>query len=254
MKKLLITIPCYNEELVIEKNAALVYAYAAEHLSQFDWRLFILDNNSRDGTWAIAQKIQLKDPARIVIGQVSIPGRGAALRIAWSDRPEYDLYAYVDADLSTDMKDFAFVINKVAEGHDLVTGSRYLPNSETKRDFMRKVLSKTYNLLLKLVLRVNFRDAQCGFKAMSNRVIRDLFPLTVDNGWFWDTELMIYASRMNHKVLEVPVSWREARDELRKSTVAVYTEVFRNLRNIYVMHQRLRRNPVASSPRSSQRG
>lgn len=254
MKKLLITIPCYNEELVIEKNAALVYAYATEQLAHFDWRLFILDNNSRDNTWAIAQKIQTKDPFRVTIGQVTIPGRGAALRIAWSGRPDYDLYAYVDADLSTDMKDFAFVIEKAAEGYDLVTGSRYLPNSHIKRDFVRKILSKIYNMLLKIVLQVNFRDAQCGFKVMSSRVIQNLFPLTIDNGWFWDTELMIFASRMNYKVLEVPVFWREARDELRKSTVAVYIEIFRNLRNIYVMHRRLSKNHAVSSASSSPRG
>jgi len=239
MKKLLITVPCYNEEIVLEKTIFSLFQYATKNLSTFDWKIFILDNNSKDKTWDIAKTLKAKYGDKIVIDQVPTPGRGVALREAWLKMLNFDIYAYTDADLSTDIKDFSFIINKVSDGNDLVTGSRYLANSDVKRDFFRKGLSKIYNLLLKLVLNVNFKDAQCGFKAFSNKLVSELFPKTSDNGWFWDTELMILACRGGYKVLEVPISWREARDELRKSTVAVFSEIFKNLKNILIMKKRL---------------
>ena len=236
--KLLITIPCYNEEIVLEKTVFSVTQYAQEHLGQHDWNLLILDNASKDSTLEIARKLKSHHP-KIVVDQVNNPGRGRALRESWGRHKDYDIYSYMDADLATDIKDLAFIISKVAEGTDIVVGSRYIPYANVKRNLLRRILSSIYNLLLRLILKVEFRDAQCGFKAMSKKVVHGVVPKTLDDGWFWDTELMIIASHSGHTLLEVPVTWREVRDELRRSTVTVRSEVMRNLRNIWIMRRRL---------------
>ncbi len=220
MIKLLITIPCHNEEVVLEKNIFAVVEYAKNNLSQFSWNILIIDNNSNDKTWAIAQNLKEKYPF-IVIDQVFDPGRGIAMRKAWAHQPDFDIYTYMDADLATDLKDFSFIISKVVEGYDLVTGSRYVKFADAKRSFKRKLLSRIYNILLQIVLRVNFKDAQCGFKAMSKKIVHELIPQTTDNGWFWDTELMILAYRKSYKVLEVPVTWRGVRGGLSARQVSV---------------------------------
>lgn len=240
--KLLITIPCYNEEIVIEKTTFQLIDYANEHLKDYDWKLLILDNNSKDKTWQIAQSIRDKNPDLIILDQVRTPGRGAALRESWGRHLDFDIYSYMDADLATDIKDLAFLISRVKDGSDFVAGSRYIPYSNVKRSFVRKFLSLIYNILLRLVLHVSFKDAQCGFKAFSKKLVKDLIPKTTDNGWFWDTELMIIASRFGYKVEEVPVTWREVRDELRRSTVSVWSEIWRNLKNIWVMRKKLQDN------------
>ena len=239
MKKLLITIPCYNEELVLEKNIFSVIRYAKQNLSYTEWKVFILDNNSSDRTLAIAEEIRKEYPDIVEVSEVRTPGRGIALREAWKRIPGYDIYSYMDADLATDLKDFDFIVKKVIDGYDFVTGSRYLPESEARRTFRRKILSKIYNFILKIVLNVDFEDAQCGFKSFSRRLVAELVPETKDSGWFWDTELMILASRRGYKVLEVPVSWREVRDELRASKVSPWKETIRQLKNIYLMRKRL---------------
>ena len=107
-------------------------------------------------------------------------------------------------------------------------------------------MSRIYNVLIQAVLKVSFKDAQCGFKAMSNRLVKNIVPLTKDSGWFWDTELMIIALRKKYTLLEVPVTWKEVRDEIRRSTVSVWTEVVRNLKNIWVMKKRLEEDTYAS--------
>lgn len=238
MIKLLITIPCHNEEIVLEKNVFAIVEYAKNNLSQFSWNILIIDNNSDDKTWAIAQDLKQKY-SFIIIDQIFDPGRGIAMRKAWARQQGFDIYTYMDADLATDLKDFSFIISKIVEGYDLVTGSRYVESADAKRSFKRKLLSRIYNILLQIVLGVNFKDAQCGFKAMSKKIVHELIPQTTDNGWFWDTELMILACRKGYKVLEVPVTWREVRDELRASKVSVWSEVIRNLKNIYKMRKKL---------------
>ncbi len=238
--KLLITIPCFNEELVLERTVFSVMEYAKQNLSDYEWKVLIIDNNSADDTFRIATDLHGKFSDRIVVKQVSTPGRGVALRTVWLEMEGYDIYSYMDADLATDIKDYSYIVNKVKEGYDLVTGSRYIPYSDVRRDIKRKILSKIYNLLIKLILKVNFKDAQCGFKAFSKKIITELVPVTTDNGWFWDTELMILAETKGYKTLEVPVSWREVRDELRKSKVSHWSESVRQLKNIQTMRKRIK--------------
>ncbi len=238
-KKVLIVIPCYNEELVLEQTIFSVMHYAEKNLSQYDWKILIVDNASKDGTWMIARKMSEKYAGIVSADQILIPGRGITLKKIFQKYNTYDIYTYMDADLATDIKDFSFIISKVDEGYDFVTGSRYLPHSDVVRTWKRRVLSRTYNYIIQFVLGARFHDAQCGFKAFSKKLVTELVPETEDHGWFWDTELMILASRRGYRVLEVPVSWREVRDELRVSTVSVYSEVVKNLKNIYAMYIRL---------------
>lgn len=242
MNKVLITLPCYNEELVLEKTVVAVRAYAQKHLADFVCTILILDNNSSDGTRAIADRLATEYPNEVRVTSVSEPGRGVALRVAWAREDGFDIYAYMDTDLATNIKDFRTLVTKVREGYDFVTGSRYIRESDVERNPKREILSRIYNLLLKLILRVSFRDAQCGFKAMSARLVRELVPKTRDAGWFWDTELMILASRGGYRVLEIPVSWREVRDEVRKSKVSHWKESVRQLKNIWEMRRRLKKN------------
>lgn len=224
----------------MEKTVGAVMFYAENHLQDYDWKILILDNNSADKTGEIGRAFSKESSDRIIFDEVKTAGRGAALRESWGRQKGYDVYAYMDADLATNLKDFKLIVEKVTEGNDIVTGSRYIPGADVERNLKRRLLSLIYNILIRVILRVNFMDAQCGFKAMSKRLVLEVIPKTTDNGWFWDTELMILAGRNGFKILEVPVSWREVRDELRRSKVSPWTEAVRQLGNIYRMWKRLR--------------
>ena len=240
-KKLLITIPCYNEELVIKKTVQTIYAFAKEHFEMYDWSILVLDNASTDATWQLAHTLQDKYGEKILLKQEHAKGRGVALRNAWIATTEYDIYSYMDADLATDLIDFPLLIAAVDSGIDFATGSRYLPQSDIQRNIKREVLSRFYNMLIRFFLKAQFWDAQCGFKAMNRRVVDELITKTTDTGWFWDTELMILAGRAQFRVLEIPVTWREVRDELRVSKVSHWSEAVRQLKNIYTMRKKLKK-------------
>jgi glycosyltransferase involved in cell wall biosynthesis len=201
--------------------------------------LLIIDNASTDKTFQISNKLSQENP-EILVTQCLDKGRGAALTKTWLANHGHDIYAYMDIDLATDLKDFPVLLSHIEEGHKVVTGSRYTEGADIERLPKREFLSRIYNGLLKLFFGVKFRDAQCGFKAFDGATLAGILPATKDNGWFWDSELLILAERAGHQVKEVPVVWREIRDEIRKSKVSPFTEVVRQLKNILYLRKDLR--------------
>ena len=134
-------------------------------------------------------------------------GRGRALKAVWSasDAP---VLAYMDVDLSTDLRALLPLIAPLISGHsDLAIGTRLARSSRVVRGPKRELISRSYNLILRGALSASFSDAQCGFKAIRAEVARDLLPLVEDDNWFFDTELLVIAQRVGLRIHEVPVDW-----------------------------------------------
>jgi putative flippase GtrA len=118
--------------------------------------------------------------------------------------------AYMDVDLSTDLKALLPLVAPLVSGHsDLAIGSRLSRGSRVVRGPKREFISRTYNLILKASLGASFSDAQCGFKAIRRDVAERLLPLVEDNNWFFDTELLVLAERAGLRIHEVPVDWTD---------------------------------------------
>jgi hypothetical protein len=121
------------------------------------------------------------------------------------------VYVYLDVDFATDLLKFdayRTLIEQQSE-YDLVTGSRYVRNSETNRPTLRRFSSVTYNFLIRLVFKTGVHDHQCGFKSFSKRLVRTLSTEARSDSWFWDTEVIVIAKRLGFKILEIPIHWTE---------------------------------------------
>jgi len=91
----------------------------------------------------------------------------------------------------------------------VATGSRLLPQSRIKRSLSRELISRTYNLMVKLMFpRKRFSDAQCGFKACTSKAVQELVPLVQDQAWFFDSELLLRAEQCGYRIHDVPVQWK----------------------------------------------
>jgi putative flippase GtrA len=114
----------------------------------------------------------------------------------------------MDVDLSTDLTALMPLVAPLVSGHsDVAIGSRLSASSRVVRGPKREFVSRSYNLILRSMLGAHFSDAQCGFKAVRADVARQLLPLVVDTGWFFDTELLVIAERAGLRIHEVPVDW-----------------------------------------------
>jgi putative flippase GtrA len=159
---------------------------------------------------------------------MDLPGRGRALRSCWLDS-DAEVVAYMDVDLSTGLEALLPLVAPLMSGHsDVAIGTRLARGARVSRGSRREFISRCYNLLLQVVLDVGFTDAQCGFKAIRTDKARLLLPLTQDNAWFFDTEMLVLAERASLRVHEVPVDWIDDPE----STVKVASTAMADLRGV----------------------
>ncbi len=205
-----IVIPVHNEERELAGSVAVLHAYLHEQFP-FPATITIADNASTDATPQVARELAETLPGVRVL-RLADKGRGRALRAAWS-ASDADVVVYLDVDLSTGLDALLPLVAPLVNGHsDLAIGSRLAPGARTIRGTKREVLSRGYNALVHFLHRASFSDAQCGFKAARTEVIRPLLAATTDDGWFFDTELLLLAEHNGLRIHEVPVDWVEDLD------------------------------------------
>jgi len=240
-----VVVPVYNEERDLPRNIPTLHAFLSSPLFPYSWRIVIADNASTDATPQVAQELAQGLP-QVEYLRIERKGRGIALRTAWG-RSQADIVTYMDVDLSTDLAAFPALVRAVAEeGYHLAIGTRLARGAQVRRSLRRTALSRAYMLLLKALLRVRFSDAQCGFKALQRPVAQKLLPLTKDEGWFFDTELLVLAERAGMRIAEVPVRWQEDPD----SRVRVLPTAVQDLRGILrLLRERPWRALTAGAPK-----
>jgi putative flippase GtrA len=200
-----VVVPVYNEQLALEPSIRRLHAFLSDGFP-FTWSITIADNASTDGTPFIAADLA-RDLPEVRHLRLERKGRGLALKQAWSQSPAR-VVSYMDVDLSTDLRALLPLVAPLLSGHsDVAIGSRLARGAQVTRGPKRELISRTYNKILKASLRVNFTDAQCGFKAVTRAAARELLPQIRDDGWFFDTELLVLAQRGGLRTHEVPVDW-----------------------------------------------
>lgn len=207
--KVLITVPVLNEENDLEKNIKILADFLSKNFN-YEWEIEIADNGSSDRTSEIGKKLA-NGNNRIKYLRLEKRGRGLALKESWQ-KSNADILSYMDVDLSTNLEAFPKLIEEIMKGADIAIGSRLLMTSRTKRQIKREILSRGYNILVKLLFRNGFSDAQCGFKAIKKEAANMVLPKIKNDSWFFDTELLLLAERHNYKIAEVPVEWIEDLD------------------------------------------
>jgi putative flippase GtrA len=221
-----IVVPVYNEEAGLERSIRRLHRFLRDGFP-FRWRIVVADNASLDATPAIGAALA-RDLPNVSYLRLERKGRGRALRAAWSASPAR-VVAYMDVDLSTDLRALLPLVAPLLSGHsDLAIGTRLARGSRVVRGPKRELISRGYNRLLRTVLRARFSDAQCGFKAMRRDAADGLLGDVRDESWFFDTELLVLAQRRGLRIHEVPVDWVDDPD----SRVDIVATALADLRGI----------------------
>ena len=221
-----IVVPVYNEEAGLEASIRRLHAFLSDELP-YAWRIVIADNASTDATLAIARALAF-ELDNTAVCHLDRKGRGRALRATWL-ASDADVLAYMDVDLSTDLRALLPLVSALVSGHsEVAIGSRLAPGARVKRGPKREFISRAYNRILRLALRARFSDAQCGFKAIRADAARRLLPAIEDDGWFFDTELLVLAQRRGMRIHEVAVDWVDDPD----SRVDIVSTALTDLRGV----------------------
>jgi len=221
-----VVVPVHDEEAVLEHSVRRLHGFLSAELP-FTWRIVIADNASTDATARIAGRL-CDELIGVELLRLERKGRGRALRAAWS-ASRARVVCYMDADLSTDLRGLLPLVAPLLSGHsDLAIGTRLAHGARVVRGPKRELISRAYNQVLHATLRARFSDAQCGFKAVRRDVIDGLLGDVRDEGWFFDTELLVLAQRRGLRIYEVPVDWIEDPD----SRVEIVRTAIEDLRGV----------------------
>ncbi len=241
-----IVVPVYNEAPHLAERITALRKFLDESFP-FSALVTIVDNASTDDTMQVARALSASVPG---VAALHLPhkGRGYALRSAWSTSIA-PVVAYMDVDLSTSLPALLPLVAPLLSGHrDVAIGSRLAQGAHVVRGPKRELISRAYNLLLKLTLRGHFSDAQCGFKALRREAAEQVLPLVEDNQWFFDTELLVTAERLGLRIGEVPVDWVDDPDS-RVHIVSTALDDLRGVRRLLFHGRRIvRRVDVGDVP------
>lgn len=229
MKKTLdVVIPVLNEARALADSVNVLAAFLSNNLNDYEWAVVVADNGSTDATPSICQSLSEQD-SRVRHVRLEQRGRGRALKRAWAES-NADIVAYMDVDLSTDLSALPQTIAAVdGEGYDIAIGSRLKRGAQViGRSFKRELISRSYSLIFRAMFLAGFQDAQCGFKAVSRRAADDVAPLVVDNGWFFDTEMLLIAEKNGYRIKEIPVKWTDDPD----SRVKIFSTAWEDIKGL----------------------
>ncbi|MGH2569582.1 MAG: dolichyl-phosphate beta-glucosyltransferase [bacterium] len=241
-----VIIPVYNEEKILPQSIAALTAFLRDH-ADCPYRILITDNASIDRTEEVARGLAAQYPE---VEYVRIPrkGRGGALQQVWLESSA-EFVTYMDVDLSTNLNAFPQMLAQLRNGSDVVIGSRLMTGADTTRSLKREILSRGYNVLVRLFFGTRFTDAQCGFKGVRREAARRLVPHVEDHRWFFDTELLVLAEKSGHSIGEVPVDWIEDLDTRVQLLRTIWDDLVALFRLRATLSGVLRRIRESESPR-----
>lgn len=187
-----VVIPCYNEEERLLSSAFKAFAH-----KNLGYHLCFVNDGSTDNTLEVLKQLKKSNPGNISIYNCKKNGgKAEAVRQGMQHLikdQQFDYVGFLDADLSTDFRDFDDLVNTI-ENSDfkIVSGSRMARmGADITKESARKVISKTINLIIQTILGMPFKDTQCGAKVMDRDIASRMFKEKFITKWLFDVEVFM---------------------------------------------------------------
>ena len=204
MRELSIIIPTWNEERVIEKT---LRAHVEYFSGKYDFEVIVVMDGCTDSTPKMVELFCKNHTNVRFINFSRKLGKGGAI-IKGFKYAKGTFVAFTDADGSTSPKELHRLVESIGNV-DGVLGSRWLEESEIlkKESFVRRLASRGFNLIVKLLFGLSFKDTQCGAKVFKNYVIRDVVDGLGITNFAFDVDLLYRISKKGYKMKEIPINW-----------------------------------------------
>jgi glycosyltransferase involved in cell wall biosynthesis len=201
-----IIIPAYNEEKRLPATLQAICSY----LERSNWdfsEIVVVDDGSADGTAGKAAAMGAR-----VIRNPGNRGKGYSVRNGMINaKGEWSLFT--DADLSSPIEELEKLWSAVETGGArMAIGSRALNRAliGVRQPFFREWMGRVFNLVMRLITGLSYKDTQCGFKLFESGAARDIFSQALLDGFGFDVEVLFIARRLNIHAVEVAVRWNDA--------------------------------------------
>ena len=201
-----ITLPVFNEAKILKRNVEKLICFLNE--LNLNYEIIIAEDGSTDNSYKIASELEKRNKKVHCLHSDKRLGKGEAIKRAF-EHSKGSIFVFMDADLSTDLSYTPKLISKIHDGYDIVVGSRTLKYSKVERSLKREMVSRVYNLLCRFLFGIKLHDMQCGFKCLKKDSIKNIIKEVKNKHWFWDTELIVRATKKDMKITEIPIKWKQ---------------------------------------------
>ncbi|GII78065.1 dolichol-phosphate mannosyltransferase [Sphaerisporangium rufum] len=220
--RVLVIVPTYNERENLPVTVGRLRAAVP------DAHILVADDNSPDGTGAIADELAAADDHVHVLHRAGKQGLGAAYiaGFRWGLAEGYDVLVEMDADGSHGAEDLPRLLEAMGGGADLVIGSRWVPGGRLVNwPRSREALSRGANTYVRLLLGVPVHDATAGFRAYRAGTLEKIDLDDVQSqGYCFQVDLTLRTVRAGLRVAEVPITFVERTAGASKMSRAVFAE------------------------------
>ena len=201
-----IVIPAYNESARLRATLDKVLTHIERH--GWDAEILVVNDGSTDDTAQIVETYAAQSRAVRLLENPGNRGKGFSVRNGML-HANGELILFSDADLSSPIEEANKLFAAIQAGANIAMGSRWLrAELQTQRQpIHRQLFGRIFNLALRIILGLQYRDTQCGFKAFTRRAAHLIFPLQHIERWGFDPEILYLARKFGLKVEEVPVKW-----------------------------------------------
>lgn len=201
-----IVLPAYNERARIAATLDRILA----HATQRGWHVevIVVNDGSNDGTAEIVAEYARQHAVLRLLENPGNRGKGFSVRNGMMHATG-DILLFSDADLSSPIEEADKLFGALAQGADIAIGSRWVDSrlQIRRQPLHRRIFGRIFNLALRVILGLQFKDTQCGFKAFTRRSGQAIFPLQKIERWGFDPELLYLAKKFGFTISEVPVAW-----------------------------------------------
>jgi dolichyl-phosphate beta-glucosyltransferase len=208
MASLSVVIPAYNEEARLPPTLDTVVGFLRARSFEFA-ELIVVDDGSRDGTAALVERFARNHAQVRLLRNPGNRGKGFSIRHGMLEA-KADWVLYTDADLSAPIEEFDKLLTAAQNASARVAiGSRALDRSlvGVHQSAFRELSGRAFNVVMRVITGLPFRDTQCGFKLFERSAAREIFSRQVLDGFSFDVEDLVIAKSLGLKAIEVPVVW-----------------------------------------------
>ncbi len=229
-----LVIACFNEEPHLAKSVAAIEALLAT--CDYSYELIFIDDCSRDGTVEVIKDLVANsDHSRAAFHDVNV-GRGGTvtegIRMA-----KGRLVGFLDIDLEVSCEHIPTMLAALEEGNEVASALRHSEAGWSWNATLRFVLSRGYRVVFRALLSAPLRDTEAGYKFFQREAILPVLDETENEGWFWDTEVMVLAWLHGLRIVELPCPFVRRAD--KASTVRVVADVRDYLKAIFKFRRRI---------------